>query len=293
MFGLPASRLVILSLALLLVSQGARADDESGCSQTLNDIAAPITDPTNFEDPRPYTEVRPIYIYHRIDDDFVNGGGAAQVYAVQLRYAINDRWGIIATKDGYVDLNSDKVLRDEQGWADLSAGFKYAFYRDDYSRDIATVGFRYEAPVGEEEVFQGQGDGAFNPFLSAATGLGPINLMAGTGFRIAADDQDSSFYDFDLHADTKIGPVHPLVELNVISVVDAGSRLPIADEGEDFFNFGASGSDGKTLVSAAVGARVDLTDSLTFGAAFQVPLTNGAGSNILEYRVTTDLIARL
>ena len=259
----------------------------------LDDMAAPVTHPTSFEDPRPYTEIRPIYIYHKISDDFVTSGGAANVYAVQLRYAIDERWGIIATKDGYVDLNTDTVLPDESGFADLAAGVKYAFYRDDDCGRIATFGLRYEIPVGEEEVFQGQENGAFNPFLSAAAGLGPINAMVGTGFRLAVDGSDSSFYDLDLHFDTKFGWFHPLIEFNVYSVIDQGDRLAIPDEGEDFFNFGSSLSEGKTLVSSAVGGRIDLSDKITFGFAYQFPLTNGDGSNILDYRITSDFIFKL
>lgn len=287
------SSAIIGSFLAVFCSTTVMAGPHNAEMQTIEDMAAPITHPTSFEDPRPYTEVRPIYIYHKISDDFVTGGGAANVYALQLRYAVDERWGIIATKDGYVDLNTDQVLSDQDGFADLSAGVKYAFYRDDAAREIITAGLRYEIPVGDEEIFQGQGDGAFNPFLSAAVGLGPINIMAGTGFRMALDDEDSSFFDFDLHVDTKIGFFHPVVELNVYTVTDGGSRLEIADEGEDFFNFGSSKADGSTLVSTAIGGRFDLCDSISFGVAYQVPLTNGSGSNILDYRVTTDLIFKL
>lgn len=270
----------------------AVADEPVKAPNKLSEVTSPISHPTVFEDPRPFSEARAIYVYHRIDDDFVTGGGSATVYALQLRYAIDERWGLIATKDGYVDLKTDSVLDDSEGVADLGVGFKYAFYRDDAEGRIVTLGLRYEIPTGDEDVFQGQGDGAVNPFLSGAVALGPVNLMAGTGFRLSLDGDDSSFYDLDLHADTKLGPVHPLLELNVNSVVNEGNRLPIPDEGEDFFNFGSSASDGKTLVSTAVGLRIDLTDNIIFGAAYQFPLTDGAGSNILDYRVTGDLIVR-
>ena len=257
----------------------------------LDEVAAPITHPTSFEDPRPYTEIRPIYIYHKISDDFVTKGGAANVYAMQLRYAVDDRLGIIATKDGYVDLNTDEVLPDQSGFADLAVGAKYAFYRDDVNGRIASFGLRYEIPVGEEEIFQGQEKGAFNPFVSVAYAVGPVNMMVGTGFRLAVNGNDSSFYDLDLHFDTKVGSFHPVLEFNVYNVIDAGNRLPIPDEGEDFFNFGSSLSEGKTLVSSAVGGRFDLTDSISWGFAYQFPLNGDrAGSNILDYRITTDLI---
>ncbi|RIL08705.1 MAG: hypothetical protein DCC75_08235 [Proteobacteria bacterium] len=273
--------------AVILCTCGA------ACAEGLDEMAAPINHPTIFEDPRPYTEIRPIYIYHKIDNDFVTSGGEANIYAVQLRYAVDDRLGIIATKDGYVDLNADSVLDDQEGFADLSVGVKYAFFRDDAARQIATLGLRYEIPTGEEEVFQGQGDGALNPFLSGAYGLGPVNIMLGTGFRFAFDNDDSSFYDAGLQFDTKIGSFHPVVDFNLSHVISDGNRLAIADEGEDFFNFGASESDGKTLVSAGLGMRVDLADNVIFGVSYQIPLTEGQGSNLLDYRVTSDIIFKL
>lgn len=283
---------VLLSVSVgvqRVVAEEAEDSFWNAC-QTLDDMAAPLTHPTSFEDPRATTEIRPIYIYHKIDNDFITSGGAANIYALQVRYAIDERWAVIATKDGYVDLNTDQVLADEDGWADVAAGVKYAFYRDESARQIATAGLRYEIPVGDDDVFQGQGDGAINPFLSGAIGVGPINIMAGTGLRLAVDDQDSSFYDFDIHFDTKFGFFHPIVEFNVSQVIEGGERLPTSDEGEDFFNFGSSDATGKTLVTGALGARFDITDDVVLGAAFQVPLTSGNGSNIIEYRATSDMI---
>jgi hypothetical protein len=40
-------------------------------------------------------------MHHRLDSGFVVGG-SVNVYAVQLRYAVNDRLAIIATKDGCI-----------------------------------------------------------------------------------------------------------------------------------------------------------------------------------------------
>ena len=53
------------------------------------------------------TEVRPLYVYHKVDDDFLSpllDGGDAHVVALQLRVAVTDRLAILATKDGYVFL---------------------------------------------------------------------------------------------------------------------------------------------------------------------------------------------
>ncbi len=282
------SNTVVTTLSLFSVVMSVSTSSIS--AQTLEDIAAPITDPTIFEDPRSTTELRPIYIYHKISDDFVTGGGSATLYALQARFAVNDRLSIIATKDGYIDLKSDSVLNDETGWADVSAGVKYAAYYNPANSQIVTVGLRYDIPVGSEDVFQGQGKGALNPFVSAAMGLGPVNVMASTGFRIATDSVDSSFYDLGLHIDTKLSWFHPIVEVNLTTVTEAGEGLGIGTEGEDLFNFGATNSTGATLVSGAVGGRFDICEDISFGAAYQFPLTGGTASDLLDYRVTTDMI---
>lgn len=276
-----------LTLALGLLCAAMPATSFAG---PLDEMISPVTNPVTFEDPRANSELRAIFANHEIDDDFVTSGGTARIYALQIRYAVDDRLAILATKDGYVDLNVDEVLSDSDGFADLSAGVKYAFYKDDEAGRIVTAGLRYEIPTGDDDVFQGQGDGALNPFISAAAALGPVNVMLGAGFRSALDDEDSSFFDADIHFDTKIGWFHPCLEFGVINVTDAGKRLAIPDEGEDFFNFGSSASDGNTLVTGAVGGRAILSDDMNVGLAYQFPLSDGDGSNILDWRVTADFI---
>ncbi len=274
-----------VSLATLSIAGGSvRAD-------SFDEMISPVTNPYNFEDPRSMTELRPVYIFHKLDNEFITQGGDVRIWALQARFALDDRFSIIATKDGFIDFNPDAVLSDDEGAADIAAGLKYAFYKDDAAKQIGTFGFRYEIPIGNEDVLQGQGDGMFNPFVSGAMKLGPVNVMAATGFRFRVDDSDSSFYDFDLHVDTPVTEwFYPLLELNVVNVIQAGDRLPIADEGQDAFNFGASESDGKTMVTGGVGARVRLCNKVDWGVAYQFPLATGEGTHVTDWRITTDMI---
>ncbi len=256
----------------------------------LEDAISPVSHPVTFEDPRHSTELRPIFAYHKIDDKFVTSGGNAQVYALQARAKITDTLSFIATKDGVVVLRPDAVVPDDEGAADVSAGLKWSpVLENDH---IVTVGLRYEIPVGKEEVFQGQGDGAINPFVSAGVTVGDFNFMLGTGIRQAMDDTDSSLWDLDLHADMKIDNFYPLIEVGLIHSYDAGDRLPIADEGEDFFNFGAANSAGENLLAMGVGARYRICKDIDLGAVYQFPLDRSEGSRILDWRITTDLIWR-
>lgn len=256
----------------------------------LSSMISPITHPTTFEDPRHSTELRPIYAHHKIQDGFVTGGGDVNIYALQARAKITDDFSLIATKDGFVDLNPKGVVPDDSGLANIALGGKYSFYRDDTS--ILTGGLRYEFPTGKEGVLQGKGNGLINPFMSAGATFCGLNLVAGSGLRIRTDEDDSNMWDLDLHADYKIGNFYPTVELGMVKSINSGNRLPIADEGQDFFNLGASGSAGKTILTASVGARYRITDDIDAGVAYQFPLDRGEGTKIIDWRLTADMIFR-
>ena len=61
-------------------------------------------------------------------------------------------------------------------------------------------------------------------------------------------------------------------------------------EGGDFFNLGAVNSnENRDFVSAAIGFRSRLSDSVDVGAAYEIPMTNDEDS-LMENRVTVDLV---
>ena len=279
--------IIILIFTLFFNVSNAFAD-------RLDEMISPVTNPVNFEDPRINSEFRFIFKHHEFDDKFVTAGGDLQLYALQFRYAINEDWAFIATKDGYIDFNPE-ALPDQNGWANIEPGLKYAFYKDAEAGNIASAILRYELPLGNTDVFQGEGDGVIHPSVSAAFALGDnTSFMAASGLRIPTDTDDSMLWDADIHIDHKIPmgdmALYPLVEVNMVHVADAGKRLPIADEGGDVINFGSTESGGKTLVTGAVGARLRASDSVDLGVAYQVPLTSGQGSYLFDWRLTADVI---
>ena len=81
---------------------------------------APLSNPLFNETPYITTELRPIYFHQTIPDDFLTQGGDIDVVAIQARLALTDRLGIIASKDGYADIDFDSVLPDEDGFANIS-----------------------------------------------------------------------------------------------------------------------------------------------------------------------------
>jgi len=264
----------------------------------FDDFISPVSNPVNFEDPRATTELRPIYAYHNIDGDFVTGGGDAHVAAAQARVAIGERLGIIATKDGYTWLNPKGVLGKQHGWNNIAFGVKYSIWRDADTNSLATVGLRYETASGEKDVLQGRGDGILNPFLSAGWGIAGLHLLGYTGARIPISGNDSTFYDTSLHADYKIGPLYPLVELNWVQCLDGGRRLPIDQEGFDFFNIGSTQAGGHGVVTMAFGARWRIVDAadvgggyvsgVDLGSAYEQPVTDR--KDLFGWRITSDLI---
>ena len=160
-----------------------------------------MTNHIYFQEPAIRSEVRPIYIHHRIDDGFITGGGDVNVYALQFRYAINDRLALIATKDWYIVIDLHNGCS-ATGWADVALGLKFAAIDDRANHFILTPGFTVEVPLGDEDVFQGNGDGELNLFVSAAKGFDKLHLTGTAGFRIPFDgDEESTIFHWSAMVD--------------------------------------------------------------------------------------------
>jgi hypothetical protein len=257
----------------------------------LDDMISPVSMPTVNEDPRVDTELRPMYMYTKISDDFVTQGGNYSVVAAQARFALTDRLAFIATKDGYIFLNPDKVVDGADGWANIAFGFKGVFYKDEDAAFILSGGLRYEAPWGNQDVLQGKGKGMLNPFLSVAKGFGDFHVQAYTGPNLAISVDDTTSYDLALHFDYRLfEALYPLLEFNWRYNIRGGGRLPIDQEGWDLVNLGSSDSGGESVATLAFGARYRVTDTVDVGAVGELPVTDR--HDILGWRVTTDLIWR-
>ncbi len=256
----------------------------------------PMTNPLFNETPYITTEARLFYFYNRLPDDFVTSGGDVHLVALQLRLALTERLGFIATKDGYADFNFDEVLDDESGFPNIALGFKYAFYSEPESESILTAGLRYEIPINDLESsgieLQGDGDGFLNPFVTGATTFGDLGLQAMLGGNFALDtDKDTSILVYSLHADYEAFPgFFPLVELNGFSAIDNAERSTGALgelDGLDVVNFGSEDRD--STVTVGGGFRYRINDNFQFGVAGETPITD-KDDTIMDYRVTFDLV---
>lgn len=252
----------------------------------------PITNPTFNETPFITTELRPIYIYHDIPSGFLTNGGDVNVVAAQIRYALTDRLALIATKDGYSDLDFNAGLPDTDGFLNIAAGLKYAFIVDPVNQFMLSGGVRYEIPAGNIESggvqIQEGGDGFINLFVTAAKEVGALQVQGSANVNLAIDsDHDSSIFVLSLHANYELTEnFFPLVEFNMFSVIDHGNRTVGDFEGYDVFNFGST--DAGTVASVAGGFRYRLLDNMMLGAAAEVPITDR--QDLTEWRVTADAV---
>lgn len=248
---------------------------------------APVTNPIFFEDAQIRTEIRPIFVHHRIDDAFL-GGGDAQLYALQLRYALTDRLALIATQDGYMDVNND-ALANPDGWMDLAAGLKYALIDNEAANFILTTGLTFHIPTGSRAVFQRRGNGEFNPFVSFQKGWGDLHLSGNLGWRLPVDSNaQSSILHYSAMVDYFVNDRFvPFISFNAFSVTNAGNNIGLLSEGYDVFNFGATGSQGVTQGMIGLGFRSRLFGKTWLGVAYEKAVITPKA--LSDERLTLDL----
>jgi Putative MetA-pathway of phenol degradation len=270
----------------------------------------PISNPTLFDLALPTTNLHPMFIYHGLPNKInttagdLDVGGDVEVYALQFEIALNDRLSIVAAKDGYVDMNPDDTLSDETGFANLGLGMKYAFLLDPVSQTALSGTLTFEIPTGNSDVFQGEGDGAANLIVSGLKLVDAWQFAGGVGFQIPFSNEQSTSGWMSAHASYEVCRWFiPLVEVNWFHVIDSGNgtgnypsqvtgNVPavVQFEGGDFFNLGAVNSeDNRDFVTAAVGFRSRLSDSVDVGVAYEIPLTDEE-NGLMDERVTVDLV---
>jgi hypothetical protein len=271
----------------------------------LDNTISPVSNPIYFEDAKINSEVHPFVMQHWLPKNFgfqggtVPLGGDVRVYAAQLRYAINDRLAIIATKDGYIDFRPNGALQahQAQGWADLAAGLKYAVIDDRADQFILTPGFTLTIPTGNERVFQGRGSGEWNVFTSAEKGFGNFHVLGNVGARIP---DDFSAQTAQLHYSLQLDYYAcqwfiPFVAANGYTILSNGDNkllgvVPLNAEMYDLINFGATDAQGSTQFTVGGGARARLLSNLDLGVAYEAGVVDPKG--IFDSRLTADVVFR-
>ena len=290
-------------LPALLVStlslQSARA--QSATNDWKTTTISPVVNPIYFEDPMIRSEVRAVFLEHRLPGTFHFQGGTAplggdvQVMALQLRYALTERLALIATKDGYIASRPDHTLAHTYGWGNLAAGLKYAVIDDQENQFIVTPGFTVEVPTGNQGVFQGHGAGLWNVFTSAEKGWKNFHLTGNAGFLIPDDfSQQTAQAHYSLQFDYNVCRYFiPFVAANGYTVLSDGNNkllgaVNLNTELNDLGDFGSTKASGRTQVMLGAGFRSKLCKNLDLGFGYEVGATAPRG--IFKDRFTADLI---
>lgn len=267
--------------------------------RSLKSAINSLTNPALHESAIPQTRMRGIAIHHQTPDLVSVGGvptpvgGDVNIIALQLEYALNDRLSIVASKDGFIDFNPDNTLAEATGFANLAAGVKYAFIYDEVNNFAASVTGQLELPTGNRDVFQGFGDGAALVTLSAVKLHNKWQFSGAAGLHLPFDDNASSTTGFaSAHVSYQLTErFTPIVELNIYhTIMEGKDGLPTDFEEGSFFNFGSPNSEvNATTITAAIGARYMINESLSLGAAYEVPLTEEEES-FTDSRITLDFV---
>jgi len=288
---------LVAAVAALAIPASAHALDLAGSlgEAGFKRYVSPITSPIFNETPYITTEVRPMWLHQDIPSQFATDGGDIDVIAVQLRVALTDRIGFIATKDGWADIDFDKALTDENGAANLAFGFKFAAISQPETETLLTVGIKYEAPSGDIKTngikMQGQGDGLIDLFVSGTRTFDRVGIEANLGTQIAMDaSKDMSFMHYSLHVDYDVMErVYPMIEFNGYTPIEDGNRTAVGANGMDLVNLGSRNPN--TVITFAPGVRVRLMDNVDYGFAFEMPLTDA--EDLMDWRITNDFVIHL
>lgn len=258
----------------------------------FDSFIGPISNPILSKDPRSNTYLRPLFINNNFPGDHALGSGSAQIYAMQVNLALNERLSIIADKDGLARIDTNGGVH-STGFVNLAAGLKYTFLRNVETQTLAAAGFMYEIPSGQDNVFQGNGAGSFTSFLVAGQKLGNVHVLNTFGYQFPTNTHyNSSFIYNSFHLDVAIADwFYPLVEMNIFRYTADGNQFPpFVGEGDGLLNLGTQGVAGNTLVTVAFGAKAKLSCNLEVGAAYEIPISDR--QDIIADRIIAEVIIR-
>lgn len=251
----------------------------------------PVGNPIYFESPFNTSGLRFLFLHHEFPNGSQLQGGHVDVYAVQARIAITERWQFIATKDGYSELKANALPADH-GWNDIAAGGKYLFYVDKELDLVAAGGARWQWANGNQQVLQGNCQ-EISPYISAAKGWDQFHLVGDLTYRLPFNSNDgNSIFQWDLHADYEVAPstlpgFAPMVELHGLHYLSNGTRSNLSVGGMDYANLGSTDVAGSSVIWIGVGARWKLTPNTSIGADYEYPLNDRDG-DIMGSRFTVD-----
>ncbi|MFH2124428.1 MAG: hypothetical protein ABIJ50_13225 [Pseudomonadota bacterium] len=287
-----------------------------GSAADFDSFSMPISNPVYNGDARNVTMVRPIMLNQSLPNQIsvniggveskVDLGGTVQGAALQFSYAFNERFSLVAVKDGYMDCEPDNTLSDHSGWIDIAAGLQYSFLYDPAQNFIMTGRLVYESTSGDQEVYQGNGNGNLAPAILFLKGWDKLQFSGTVGFvlPIDTDEENTLFYDSWNVGYAITDWFKPMIELNHFHVLSSGDRnlSAYANSNEesdlvaaitsfnpcDIINLGGEhNGDNTNLVTMSFGSRFRINKWIDIGAAYEIPLTN-SDETLLKDRILVD-----
>ncbi len=271
--------------------------------------SSPVSNPVYSDTAMIRRELRVVYVQQDLPSHIKTTlgklplDGDLNAVAVQLEWPLTESLSLVANKSGYIDFNPENTLSKQEGYADLSAGLKWAFKQDDNLALAlrATV----EMTTGSDRVLQQNGDGHISPALLMTRFCGRTALNGVLGATIPFDSSEESTLGYlslaAAYSHTQKLSSH--VELNWFRVLANGHGEASSDkqlggtligsvtqfEGGDLINLGSEdGNKHANFVSLAIGARYMLTNNFSLAVAYEAPLTS-KDLGLMEDRVTTTL----
>lgn len=204
----------------------------------------------------------------------VIGGGAFQVYALQLRLALTERLQLFADKDGLVRFSA-KGANSVFAMANIMAGAKYVFIRGVENQFLFSGAVQYEAPTGYANIFEGHGNGLLGVYgILRKEFWDNWHFVSTFGQNIAMNNSNSGYFMTTAHVDRRFGKFVPFYEANWFYYNQSGTHVPgLGIEGGGWLNIGAGNVIGLNHVTNAVGFNYEFNQHLIFGIAYEYQLS--------------------
>lgn len=272
-------------------------------NNTFDRFIKPLSNPVYLDDPRNETYVHIVHILQNLPSRVhtelgtVPLDGRLNLTALRITYAINERFSLIAGKDGYIDFDPDSTLKDGNGWGDIQAGAKYAILYEPENEFILSGKLMFEFSQGSRDVYQGNGDGHISPSLSFLKGIDKLQLVGTLGgiFPFNHNQESTLLYQAWHLSYALTEKFRPLVELNHFAVMKEANRKELLAsvakwEGGDVINLGSqNGNSHPHFVTMAWGFRYRCMEYMDMGIAYEYPLS-GKRNGLMDNRVTFDLV---
>lgn len=291
---------IIIGLCMLCCTVQSYAADDNN---TFSRFIKPVTNPVYFDDARNETYIHVFHAYQRLPNKIkttlgrVPLDGDLRLTALRINYAVNERFSIVAAKDGYINFNPDDTLEHEEGWGDIAAGAKYALLYQPENEFILSGKVLVEFSQGSRDVYQGNGHGNVAPSLTFLKGYDKFQFCGMVGGIIPFSNHDESTMIFDSwHVSYNImNRLFPLLELNHFWVARQAERDELVAgiakfEGGDVVNIGSNrGMENRHQVSLAAGMRVRCMKNVDLGFAYEFPLTD-KNASLMKDRFNFDIV---